>query len=185
MILALQSVTLHNHHKLICNDLTLNIQLGDVWGVLGPNGCGKSTLLHALAGIQPLTQGEIKLDDKTLTQLPIKYIARNIAILLQDTPYYLPQTIYEHVLTARFPHTAYFKRISAKDHDIVLEALTVMTLQDYATRSSLALSGGEKQRLAIASVLAQTPSCAQNGSMHAVSYMIYTMRTFHGLHLPS
>lgn len=161
----MQTNLLHTQHvsvkigsKIICRDLNLDINPGDVWAILGSNGSGKTTLLHALAGFFPLAYGDIFLGENKLTQLSIKTIAQSIGILFQDFNLTFPQTVWEYCRAGRYPHLAYFKKDSAKDQQIVMHALQKMELDKLTHRPVAQLSGGEKRRLAIAALLAQTPS---------------------------
>jgi iron complex transport system ATP-binding protein len=141
----------------ICCELNLSVKTGQTWGILGANGSGKTTLLHTLAGLHPVQQGEIWLNEKKIKNLSPRTIAQSIAILFQDFTDTFPQTVWDYCKAARFPHLAYFKKASRHDWDVVTEALQAVDLYSLATRSITHLSGGEKRRLALASVLSQTP----------------------------
>lgn len=145
-------------NKMICENLTLHLQPGNVWGILGPNGSGKTTLLHALAGLNPLNQGEIWLGEDKLHALSPKTIAKHLAILFQDTHFTFPQTVWDYCCAARFPHLNYFKKESDEDIEIIKDALKIMDLIELKQQYITQLSGGEKRRLAIAAILAQTPA---------------------------
>ncbi|TAK74233.1 MAG: ABC transporter ATP-binding protein [Gammaproteobacteria bacterium] len=155
--LLAEHITLKAANKLICRDLTLTLQAGEIWGILGQNGSGKTTLLHALAGLHPLTSGQIWLGQHTLSALTPKTIAKQRAILFQDTHPTFSLSVREYCLTARYPHLSYFKKPSTHDQHIIDQALEVVELTAHQQQAITTLSGGEKRRLAIAAVLAQTP----------------------------
>lgn len=156
--LSVDNITVYMDKQIICHHLSLQLHAGMIWGVLGANGSGKTTLLHALAGLHPLAQGHIFLQHQTLTSLPRKQIARSIGMLFQDTPFNFPQTVYDYCAAARFAHANQFHALTLHDKRCVDEALQVMSLQSMQHQFITALSGGEKRRVAIASVLAQTPT---------------------------
>lgn len=156
-ILQTQNLSLSIGKKSICQQLDLTLSRGEILGILGPNGSGKTTLLHALAGLYPLSAGEILLHDQPLSELPIKERAQKIGILFQDTPFPFSQTVWEYALTGRYPHLSYFKTANDEDKQIVAQALQILDMQDFSQRKVTELSGGEKRRLAIATLLVQTP----------------------------
>lgn len=155
--LSAHNITVKIGAKVICKNFNIDIKSGEVWGLLGPNGCGKTTFLHALCGIHPLCEGEVLLGEKNIKSLPIKAIAQLIGILFQDFDATFAQTVFEYCLASRYPHTAYFKRENNADFAIVHDALEIMAITHLRTQSITALSGGERRRLAIASILSQTP----------------------------
>ncbi len=155
--LQLINSTIHIGQHTVCRDLNLYLQPGDMWGVLGPNGCGKTTLLHALAGLYPLAHGTILLGQHPLNQLSIRAIAQRRGILFQDFHATFPQTVWEYCITGRFPHLPYFKKETRDDKAIVRQALQKMDLTSCIDRPITQLSGGEKRRLSIATLLAQAP----------------------------
>lgn len=157
MNLHAKQISIKAGEKIICKSLNLHLHSGEIWGILGPNGCGKTSLLHALAGLHPVIQGEILLGENKFAQLSMKTIAQSLGLLFQDFSTQFPQTVWEYCLTARYPHLPYFKREGKFDKQIVMQALQLMELDGLGQKSILHLSGGEKRRLALAGLLAQTP----------------------------
>ena len=155
--LQIQALTVAMGKKIICHDLCIDFQPGEIWGILGPNGSGKTTLLHALAGLHK-AQGKILLDRKPLKQWPIKLMAQRLGILFQEVNFTFPQTVWEYCCASRYPHLAYLKKLSPHDEHIIRQALQQMALIPYKDRLVTQLSGGEKRRLSIAALLAQKPS---------------------------
>lgn len=153
----IKNATITIAHKIICQQLNLELRPGEMWGILGPNGSGKTTLLHTLAGLHAITSGDIWLGPDKLTTLSPKKIAKQLAILFQDTHPIFPQTVWDYCLDARYPHLSYFKKMSEQDQAIVEHALQIMELLPFKQQLITRLSGGEKRRLAIAALLAQTP----------------------------
>ena len=90
--------------------------------------------------------------------LPRKKIAQHIGVLLQNTEDRFPQTVLEYCLHGRYPHLSYFGYESKNDRELVLNALTTMELEAFIHRNILSLSGGERRRLSIATLIAQSPT---------------------------
>lgn len=151
----------------ICQKLNLSLKPGEIWGILGINGSGKTTFLHTLAGLHPIQSGEIRLllnhsdSDSlrgySLSTLSPRLMAQWIGILFQDFTAAFSQSVWEYCKGGRYPHLNYLKKETKQDQQIVMQSLAAMELTAFAHRNILHLSGGEKRRLAIASLLAQSP----------------------------
>lgn len=154
----LQSINLNVSisNKLVCKQLNLTIEPGQVWGILGRNGVGKTTLLHTLAGLRNADSGSILLDQKNINQLSRKQIAQKLGLLLQQSEESFPSSVIDTVLTGRHPHIDNWSWESKKDLTIARNALEAVQMTDMAERSIDQLSGGEKQRVAIACLIAQS-----------------------------
>jgi iron complex transport system ATP-binding protein len=157
MKLSAQNITIMRANNLICHELNLSLNTGDIWGILGANGCGKTSILHALAGLLAATSGSVFVNEIPLTQLSHKKIAQTIGLLFQDFSTSIAQSVWEYCLASRFPHLSYFKKESDLDKKIALDALKKMQLEHVLHRPIHMLSGGEKRRLAIAGLLTQSP----------------------------
>jgi len=149
------SVSISN--KQVCDNLNLNIEPGEVWGILGRNGVGKTTLLHTLAGLRSPDNGEILLSNKSINQLSRKQIAQQLGLLLQQSEESFPSSVIETVLTGRHPHIDNWSWESKGDLVIARQALELVQLSEMADRSIDQLSGGERQRVAIACLITQSP----------------------------
>jgi len=144
-------------NKNVCDKLNLNIQPRQVWGILGRNGVGKTTLLHTLAGLRKTESGSVLLNQKNINQLSRKQISKKIGLLLQQSEESFPSSVIDTVLTGRHPHINNWSWESKEDLAIAKNALEIVDMTDMAERSIEHLSGGEKQRVAIASLIAQSP----------------------------
>jgi iron complex transport system ATP-binding protein len=142
----------------VCDNLHLRILPGEIWGVLGPNGSGKTTLLHTLAGLRKAVSGEILLREKAIKDFGAKEIAQQMGILFQQTPDSFAQSVFEFCLAGRHPHLSRFAFEGAPDKECVKAALTVMDLDKKAAQNVSSLSGGEKRRLSVATLLTQAPA---------------------------
>lgn len=144
--------------KSICQGLDLDIERGQCWGILGSNGVGKTTLLHTLAGLRPAASGTVLLDGKSLAALPRRQIAQHIGVLFQDASDAFPDVVLNTVLIGRHPHLKAWGFETAEDIAIARHALTATGLEGLEQRLISTLSGGERRRVALATLLAQDPT---------------------------
>ena len=138
-------------------DVTVDVAPGAITGLLGPNGCGKTSLLRLLAGIVAPQRGRVTLDGTSLAGLARRDVARRIAIVPQETHPAFDYTALEMVLMGRHPHLGAFQLEGPDDVTVALQALVATGTAHLADRAYMTLSGGEKQRVVIASALAQQP----------------------------
>ncbi|NLO98297.1 MAG: ABC transporter ATP-binding protein [Peptococcaceae bacterium] len=123
--------------------------------LLGQNGCGKTTLLKCLAGILPLSAGEVRINGKNLSAMSRREIALTIGYVPQEQETAFPFTVKEMVLVGRAPSLGFFSSPSAKDIAIAEEALERVGISKFKDKRFTELSGGERQLVLIARVLAQ------------------------------
>jgi iron complex transport system ATP-binding protein len=139
----------------VVRDVSLDVVSGARLGVIGPNGSGKTTLLKLLGGVLAPTAGSVTLDGVALSQMSRRLVARRIAMVPQNTHPAFDYTALELALMGRYPHLGAFEVESHADLAIAHEALTATGTDAFATRLFSTLSGGEQQRVVIASALAQ------------------------------
>jgi iron complex transport system ATP-binding protein len=138
-------------------EVSIDIPRGSLTGLLGPNGCGKTTLLKLLSGVIAPDAGTITLDGQLLSSIPRRLVARHIAVVPQETHPAFDFSVLEMVLMGRHPHLGVFQLESPDDFSVARDALAATGTTHLAERSYMTLSGGEKQRVVIASALAQSP----------------------------
>lgn len=137
----------NNSSELLVDRVSCEVNSGEVLSIIGPNGAGKSTLIKAIAGDLPYS-GKIQIDG--LADNP-KHRARQIAVLPQLSLLNFPYRVFEVVGLSRIPHRTGIRR----DREIVQQALRSMDIDYLEQRLYTELSGGEKQRVQLARVLAQ------------------------------
>jgi iron complex transport system ATP-binding protein len=136
-------------------DVSIDLTPGIVIGLFGPNGSGKSTLLRCLNGSLAPQSGEIRLGEQSLRSLTRRQIARQMAVVQQDSPADIPLTVWEVILLGRFAHQGTLDAQSPQDTAIAQRCMERMGITHLASRSFAELSGGERQRTIIARALAQ------------------------------
>ena len=145
-------------------DLSFNVQAGEVLGIVGPNGSGKSSLLKLLAGLLRPSSGQIRLGSQSIGYIDPHLLARSIAVVPQEYVQVFPFTVAETVLMGRFPHRRgswWGMGIGEESEHDLRQAHQAMVETDVVTlagRLVSDLSGGERQRVMIARALAQEPA---------------------------
>ena len=157
-MLVLDKVSVSINNKSILQDISFSVVEGEHLSIIGPNGSGKTTLLKTIANILPF-DGKILLEGTNIVTMSRKNIAKKIALLSQMTHMYFNYTVFDAVMMGRFAHRegGFFGGISKKDKDIAEEMLLAVEMYDYKDREVNTLSGGQLQRVFLATTLAQKP----------------------------
>lgn len=141
----------------LVRDLSLELEPGQVLVVLGRNGAGKSSTLHALAGLHEPAGGTIAIAGRSVRDWPRREFARRLGLLPQLVEDPFPATVLEAALVGRHPHIDFWSWESDADREATRAALAAVDLAGYEDREIATLSGGERRRLSIATILAQDP----------------------------
>ena len=140
----------------VLRDVSVDVRPGAVTALFGPNGCGKSTLLRCLNGALRPQSGRVLLDGVPITAKTIAAVARDVAVVPQDSPGDLPYfTVAQMVMLGRYPHWEAWHQESAADREIVQTSLAQAGVAALTARLFHELSGGERQRVLVARALAQ------------------------------
>ena len=155
-MLEIKNITFRYYRRapLILDNINLTLEKGEIGIILGKNGSGKTTLFKNILGIEKPESGSISYDGKDLLRLSRRERAGYIAYVPQDIQFG-DLTVYDTVLMGRM---AYFGlRAGKEDEKITEEVLNDMGLTELASRNANELSGGERQKIAIARALVQEP----------------------------
>ena len=142
----LRSVQLKKRYKsrVVVKDVSLEVRSGEVIGLLGPNGAGKTTCFYMMVGLVPLDGGDIFLDAKRLTHMPIHRRARlGLSYLPQEASIFRRLTVADNVRAVLELQNDDAELITAKLNDL-LHDLHVDHLRD---NPAISLSGGERRRV--------------------------------------
>ncbi len=143
--------------KTVLHGIDLEIQPGELLGVLGANGCGKSTLVKTISGLLKPSGGQVWLEGRDLLKLKSEERARLLTVVSQNPSLPAAFTAAEIVLMGRTPHLGAFQPEGPADWEIVRQVMEQTDCWQMATRPVSELSGGERQRVLFALALAQQP----------------------------
>ena len=141
----------------VLREVDLDLHRGACHGILGPNGSGKTTLLDLLSGLLQPQSGTIEFLGAPLHSWPKRQLAQRLALVPQDFMVRFGFTVREVVEMGLHPHLHRFAAPSEADRALVDEALAATGIAELAERPVTRLSGGEKQRVAVARALTQRP----------------------------
>jgi len=135
----------------VIHGIDLDVEPGEFVVFVGPSGCGKSTLLRMIAGLEPISGGDIRIDGEVVNDKPPR--ARDIAMVFQDYALYPHKTLYENM--------AFGLRLRKTPEDEikrrVMDAARLLHIEHMLDRRPAALSGGQRQRVAIGRAIVRQP----------------------------
>jgi ABC-type sugar transport system ATPase subunit len=135
----------------VVHGVDLDIKSGEFVVFVGPSGCGKSTLLRMIAGLEPISGGDISIGGKVVNDIPSPQ--RGIAMVFQSYALYPHMSVYENMAFG----LKLAKTPKAEVNQRVREAARILQIEDYLERMPKALSGGQRQRVAIGRAIVRNP----------------------------
>lgn len=151
MSFAVNHLTLSVGRKILLNNVHFSVNPGELVVVLGPNGAGKSSLLKVMSGEHRFYDGDLSINGRAYSAWGSDEIARMVGVLPQSSLLTFPFSVAEVVMLGRLPHST--GRV--RDLEIVHQAIDKVDMSHLTNASYPSLSGGEKQRVQLARVLAQ------------------------------
>ncbi|HEX5062483.1 MAG TPA: ABC transporter ATP-binding protein [Kofleriaceae bacterium] len=151
--LIVDNVTVRFASRVAVANASFTAAHGAVTAILGPNGAGKTTLLRAIAGLAAY-EGTIWVGGVDVNRLPLRARARHIGYVPQQSRLDSPLSAFEVVAQGRYTYAQGVGRSSATDHDAIEDALRRADALDFADRSFVELSHGQRKRVLIARALA-------------------------------
>lgn len=141
--------------RLVLENINLEINDGEFFGIIGPNGAGKTTLFKLLLGFLSPSKGEVEILGDSIKKLKRKEIAKRISAVMQDFYPAYDFTVQELVFLGRTPYLGLFADETDQDCKMVKRAIKETELEGFEEKLFNELSGGEKQRVLIAKCFAQ------------------------------
>src|SRR5687767_74521 len=136
----------------VIHGVSTEVADGEFVVIVGPSGCGKSTLLRMVAGLEPITSGEIRIGTRVVNELEPK--DRDIAMVFQNYALYPHMSVYDNM-----SYGLRIKRFSKQDIDArVQKAAGILELKPFLERKPRQLSGGQRQRVAMGRAIVREPA---------------------------
>ena len=143
----------YNKNKVV-KDISLNVESGEIVGLLGPNGAGKTTSFYMIVGLVAADHGQIKIDQKDLTSMPIHLRSRlGISYLPQEPSIFRKLNVSQNILSI----IELNEKSKPKQQEKLNSLLNELNIDHIRQNSALSLSGGERRRVEIARCLATNP----------------------------
>ncbi len=157
MIQVRDAAFFYEKGRMVFSDVSLTVQKSELVSILGPNGAGKSTLLACLAGLQPLSAGQIAICGKAVESYPREDLARIVGFVPQTHAAVFDYTVLEFVTLGRSPHINMFASPTREDTEMAEQAIETMHIGHLRDKLYTRISGGERQLVLIARAIAQNP----------------------------
>ena len=158
MIAHVAGVTFHGVSKIYpdgtraVNQLNLGVEDGEFMVLVGPSGCGKTTALRMVAGLEDISEGQLKIGDRVVNYVPSR--DRDIAMVFQSYALYPHLTVYDNIAFG----LKLKKMAKAEIDKRVQNAAQVLGLESFLDRKPRALSGGQRQRVAMGRAIVREPA---------------------------
>jgi iron complex transport system ATP-binding protein len=150
-MLQATGITLRIRDRVILEDVSLAVSPAAFTAVVGPNGAGKSSLLKVLSGEHALTRGEISINGQALAAYGTRALSQVRAVMPQSATVHFAFSVEQIVMLGRHAHNT----TNTENRQVVNEIMALTGLETFRHRNYMTLSGGEKQRVQLARVLAQ------------------------------
>jgi len=139
----------------LLTDINLQVPGGELIGLVGRNGSGKSTILRTLVRLQPVLQGEIRINSRKSEQIHSNEFAKIMAYVASGLEFSEGMTVRELVSLGRFPFTNWIGRIEKEDKILIDQAIQSVGIESLSNKKLIEISDGERQKAMIARTLAQ------------------------------
>jgi iron complex transport system ATP-binding protein len=157
MSLCVNNLSVQIKQRTILQDINTAFEPGKITVLLGPNGAGKTTLLRSLASLTNPASGTLSLNGLPLQSTPARQRAQLIGLLPQSADVHWDITVRNLVALGRLPHSRWFIGESPVDTRAITSAMIATDVMQFADRTILSLSGGERARVMLARVIAGEP----------------------------
>jgi len=154
-LIRIQGVEVRYNSVKALDDISMDVDEGEIVAVLGPNGSGKTTLLKTIDGILKPVKGSVYIDSKNVLQMGRREAAKLVSFVPQHINMVQGVKVIDFVVTGRKPHIDLAP--TTRDIELVLKYLRYVDAEHLADKDIMELSGGEFQRILIARALVAEP----------------------------
>ena len=154
-MLSTENLSFRTEQAELIHKITLDIPEGSFVGLIGPNGCGKSTLLKTIYRVNKASEGTVYIENQAIEKMSNREVAKKMAVVTQENEINFDFSVMEMMMIGRYAHRSAFSSRDQGDAEICRQALKSVGMLEFQDRSFLSLSGGEKQRVLIASAFAR------------------------------
>jgi manganese/zinc/iron transport system ATP- binding protein len=150
--IEVEDLTVAYQEQPVLWDIDLQVPEGALMAIVGPNGAGKSTLIKTILGLMQPAAGQVRIYGKSYAEQRklVGYVPQRGSV-----DWDFPTSVLDVVMMGRYGRLGWFKRPSAREREMALEALAKVGMADYAHRQISQLSGGQQQRTFLARALVQ------------------------------
>ncbi|MEH7108358.1 phosphonate ABC transporter ATP-binding protein [Bacillus sp. JJ1764] len=157
-----KNLTKHFERKIALSSLSFSVKQGELIALIGPSGAGKTTLLNSIAGIEPISNGELLIDGFPLSYYKKgKIFAKKVGVIRQQFDLIGSLAVIHNVLAGKLSEWSTIKSLFSllvpQEKETALKALQRVGLQGKEYEMTSTLSGGEQQRVAMARLMVQNP----------------------------
>ena len=156
-LMEVKNISFSYEGEEIFKDISFSIEKGDVLCILGPNGTGKTTLIKCLNGLHDTDGGEILINGENMKKLSYREISKHIGYIPQSHIPSFPFKVLDVVVMGRAPYLNLTESPKEKDIEIAMNALKTLGIEHLKDKEYTNLSGGERQLVFLARILAQQP----------------------------
>lgn len=154
-ILKVENLVFKAKNKEILKNINFDVKMGEIIGLIGVNGSGKTTLLKCLNSLNKITEGKIKIKNRYLNQLENKEIAKEIALMGQNTNLNVEFKCLDIVVMGRYPHLKNRSNFCEEDYLKALNYMEITNTLKFKDKNITHLSGGERQRVLFSKAITQ------------------------------
>ena len=153
-VLSIQNLQKTYNKNNVVKDISLNVESGEIVGLLGPNGAGKTTSFYMIVGLVTADHGQIKIDQKDLTRMPIHLRSKlGISYLPQEPSIFRKLNVSQNILSV----IELNEKSKIKQQEKLDLLLNELNIEHIRQNTAISLSGGERRRVEIARCLATNP----------------------------
>lgn len=158
MLLDARNLSLRIGEKTIVDDVSVQIEQGQIIGLIGPNGAGKTSLLKILANVSKADSGSYQFAGKNITDYQEKALAQSFGYLAQNASAHWPLKVHKLIELGRLPWQGYRRKLTGNDQQMITQAAEKTEVTHLLDRVSTTLSGGEQTRVFLARLFAAEPA---------------------------